>query len=97
MGDGEVSAFASLQAALTDGGFTTTVLAGQMTLPSDLSSYGQIWHYGLDAPSLADQQALVDSQRLAAAFTSQANAHAAKASMRSTRTSLTRWSLPWAA
>ena len=51
--------FTNLEGALTAAGFRVSSLAGQSSLPADLSGYGQIWHYGIDTPSAADQQALI--------------------------------------
>jgi hypothetical protein len=49
----------NLASVLTAAGYTVTTMPGVTTLPSDLSPYGQIWHYGiLDSPSPADEQAL---------------------------------------
>jgi V8-like Glu-specific endopeptidase len=62
-GDGDFSedttGFANLEDALTSNGYQVTTLAGQTELPADLTPYGQIWHYGIDVPSSADQQALI--------------------------------------
>jgi hypothetical protein len=42
----------NLEAVLSDAGYTVKT---STDLPSDLSSYGQVWHYGIDKPSGADQ------------------------------------------
>ena len=40
-------------------GNTVTSMPGVTSLPSDISPYGQIWHYGIeDSPSAADEQTL---------------------------------------
>jgi len=49
----------NLASVLTAAGYTVTSMPGVTSLPSDLSDYGQIWHYGvLDSPSPADEQTL---------------------------------------
>jgi len=66
-GDGDFgedsSGFDNLSAALNASGFVVTALPGQTSLPSDLSGYEEIWHYGIDVPSDADQQALISFAR----------------------------------
>jgi hypothetical protein len=62
-GDGDFSedttGFANLEQALTANGFSVTSMPGATELPADLSNYGQIWHYGIDAPGETDQQSLI--------------------------------------
>jgi hypothetical protein len=63
-GDGDATEDASgtqnLVSALTLRGFAVTTSA---TLPTDLSPYGQVWHYGADVPSTDEQTALVNFAR----------------------------------
>jgi trypsin len=63
-GDGDfgedTTGFTNIASALTASGFHVTSLPGQTTLPADLAPYGQVWHYGIDSPSAADQQALIN-------------------------------------
>ena len=62
-GDGDFgedqTGFKNLQSALEASGFTVTALPGQTQLPSDISAYAEIWHYGIDVPSESDQQTLI--------------------------------------
>jgi hypothetical protein len=62
-GDGDFgedsTGFSNLQSALEASGFTVTALPGQTQLPSDISGYAEIWHYGIDVPSESDQQTLI--------------------------------------
>jgi hypothetical protein len=62
-GDGDSgedsTGFDNLRVALTASGFTVTALPGQTSLPSGLSSYDEVWHYGIDVPTTDDQQALI--------------------------------------
>jgi hypothetical protein len=62
-GDGDfgedTTGFINLEDALAQRGFAVATLPGTTTLPADLSAYGQIWHYGIDVPSDADQQRLI--------------------------------------
>lgn len=49
----------NLASVLTAAGYTVTSMPGVTSLPSDISPYGQIWHYGIeDSPSAADEQTL---------------------------------------
>lgn len=58
-GDDDPSGMPNLASVLTAAGYTVTSMPGVTSLPSDLSDYGQIWHYGvLDSPSPADEQTL---------------------------------------
>jgi hypothetical protein len=57
--DNDPSGMSNLADILTAAGYTVTSMPGVTSLPSDLSSYGQIWHYGIeDAPSATDEQTL---------------------------------------
>jgi Cutinase len=57
--DNDPSGMSNLASVLTAAGYTVTSMPGVTSLPSDLSAYGQIWHYGIeDSPSSADQQTL---------------------------------------
>ena len=56
---GPQTGFKNLQSALEASGFTVTALPGQTQLPSDISAYAEIWHYGIDEPSESDQQTLI--------------------------------------
>jgi lysophospholipase L1-like esterase len=48
----------NISSALEQSGFNVTSMPGSTALPSDLSSYGQIWYYGIDPISTADEQTL---------------------------------------
>jgi len=56
---GDHGGFSNLQSALEASGFTVTALPGQTQLPSDISPYAEIWHYGTDVPPGGDQQTLI--------------------------------------
>lgn len=57
--DNDPSGMSNLAEILTAAGYEITSMPGAASLPSDISGYGQIWHYGVaDSPSAADQQAL---------------------------------------
>jgi hypothetical protein len=62
-GDGgagtNTTGFGKLATALTASGFAVTSLTGRTSLPTDISSYAEIWHYGIDAPTGADRQRLI--------------------------------------
>jgi hypothetical protein len=51
----DTSGTPNLVAALKATGFTVSTSA---TLPTNLSSYGQVWHYGLEVPTTQEQAAL---------------------------------------
>jgi hypothetical protein len=48
----------NIQSTLEQDGFNVTALPGVTSLPSDISPYGQIWFFGLDRISVADEQRL---------------------------------------
>ncbi len=57
--DNDPSGMPNLASVLTAAGYTVTSMPGVTSLPSNLSAYGQIWHYGiLDSPSAADEETL---------------------------------------
>jgi hypothetical protein len=57
--DNDPSGMSNLASVLTAAGYKVTSMPGVTSLPTDISGYGQIWHYGIeDSPSTADQQTL---------------------------------------
>jgi hypothetical protein len=56
--DSDSSGMGNIASALEQSGFNVTTMPGVTTLPSDISSYGQIWYYGIDPISTADEQTL---------------------------------------
>jgi hypothetical protein len=58
------SGMANLAATLDQSGFNVTTMPGVVSLPSDLSPYGQIWFYGIDPISPTDESTLETFVRL---------------------------------